>query len=126
MYRNLFNFLDINQKYINTFDGNGVNLQAECDRYEKRIHEVGGINFFLGGVGEDGHLAFNEPFLSLQLRTRVKVLIFDTRIINSCFFDNDIAQVPHCVMFVGVATVLEAREVLIGALRCAALRRRCI
>ena len=72
-------------------------------------------NFFdhIGGIGVDGHLAFNEPFTSLTSRTGVRVLTSDTRIVNSRFFGNDPEQVPAKALSVGVGTVTDSREVLI-------------
>jgi glucosamine-6-phosphate deaminase len=67
----------------------------------------------LGGIGPDGHIAFNEPGSSLSSRTRVKTLTTDTIIANSRFFDNDLDKVPKTALTVGVGTVLDAREVLI-------------
>ena len=116
MKENLFDHIDIDPENTNILNGNAADLQAECDRYEERIREAGGIDLFLGGVGEDGHLAFNEPFSSLNSRTRVKTLTYNTRVVNSRFFDNDVDKVPQCAMSVGVATVLDAKEVLILAL----------
>ena len=74
-----------------------------------------GFDLFLGGVGEDGHIAFNEPFSSLQSRTRVVTLTQDTREVNARFFDGDPSQVPAQALTVGVATVLSAKEVVILA-----------
>ena len=69
----------------------------------------------MGGIGPDGHIAFNEPGSSLTSRTRVKSLTTDTIIANSRFFDNDINLVPKTALTVGVGTVMDAREVLILA-----------
>ena len=80
------------------------------------LNKAGGIDLFLGGVGEDGHIAFNEPFSSLSSRTRVKTLTYNTRVVNSRFFDNDVDKVPQCALTVGVATVMDAREVLVLAI----------
>ncbi|MEG1379577.1 MAG: glucosamine-6-phosphate deaminase, partial [Bacteroidales bacterium] len=66
-----------------------------------------------GGIGPDGHIAFNEPCSSLASRTRMKTLTKDTIIANSRFFDNDVNKVPKTALTVGVGTVLDAREVLI-------------
>ena len=77
------------------------------------IDEAGGIDLFIGGIGPDGHIAFNEPGSSLRSRTRVKSLTTDTRIANSRFFDNDPEKVPEHALTVGVGTVMDAREVLI-------------
>jgi glucosamine-6-phosphate deaminase len=74
---------------------------------------MGGIQLFLGGIGPDGHIAFNEPGSSLSSRTRIKTLTYDTILANARFFDNDIAKVPKTALTVGVATVLDAKQVLI-------------
>jgi glucosamine-6-phosphate deaminase len=66
-----------------------------------------------GGVGEDGHIAFNEPGSSLSSRTRIKTLAYDTILANAQFFDNDIAAVPRMALTVGVKTVLDSREVVV-------------
>lgn len=115
MDKYFFNHVDVPRENINILDGNAPDLKAECDNYEKRIVAAGGIDLFLGGVGEDGHLAFNEPYSSLQSRTRVMDLTYDTLLVNSRFFDNDINNVPRQAMSVGVATVTDAKEVLILA-----------
>lgn len=115
MKNNFFDFVDVPKENINILNGNAPDLAAECASYEERIVKAGGIDLFLGGVGEDGHLAFNEPFSSLVSRTRVKTLTYDTILVNSRFFGGDINQVPKLAMTVGVATVLSAKEVLVLA-----------
>ncbi|MFQ8826137.1 MAG: 6-phosphogluconolactonase [Alistipes sp.] len=62
---------------VNILDGNAPDLEKECADYEARIEKAGGIDLFMGGIGSDGHLAFNEPFSSLGSRTRVKSLTKD-------------------------------------------------
>ena len=113
MWRNLFSRIDIAKANVNILNGNAPDLDAECAGYEERIKKTGGIRLFLGGVGMDGHLAFNEPGSSLASRTRVVRLTTDTRIVNSRFFDNDPNKVPETALSVGVGTVMDAREVLI-------------
>lgn len=115
MWENLFNHIDIKRENVNILNGMADDLDKECADYEKRICDAGGIDLFLGGVGEDGHLAFNEPFSSLSSRTRVKSLTQDTIEVNSRFFDYDTAKVPKLALTVGVATVLSAEKVLILA-----------
>ena len=66
--------IDIDPKNVHILDGNAKDLDAECKRYEKLIAEAGGIELFIGGIGPDGHIAFNEPGSSLVSRTRVKTL----------------------------------------------------
>lgn len=113
MSNNFFSHVDIQERNVNILDGNAPDLKKECERYEARIKSVGGIDLFLGGVGADGHIAFNEPGSSLASRTRDKSLNKDTRIVNSRFFDNDIEQVPKTALTVGVGTILDAQEVMI-------------
>lgn len=113
MRRNLFDHIDCPAENIHIINGNAEDLDAECAHYEQMIEEVGGIDLFLGGIGPDGHIAFNEPFSSLSSRTRIKTLTTDTIIANSRFFDNDVNKVPKHALTVGVGTVLAAREVMI-------------
>lgn len=113
MWSNLFSHIDIPRENVNILNGNAADLEKECADYEAKIKAVGGIDLFLGGIGPDGHIAFNEPGSSLSSRTRIKTLTLDTIIANSRFFDNDINKVPKTALTVGVGTVMDAREVLI-------------
>lgn len=113
MYKNFFNHIDIPNENINMLDGNTLDLVGECQRYEEKMKSYGRIHLFLGGVGTDGHIAFNEPASSLSSRTRIKTLTDDTRINNARFFDGDLAQVPRLALTVGVGTLLDAEEIMI-------------
>lgn len=113
MYENFFNHIDIDKKNINILDGNAENPEKECLDYEAKIKSLGGIHLFMGGMGADGHIAFNIPGSSLQSRTRLVNLNYDTILANSRFFDNDLAKVPKQALTVGVQTVLDSKEVLI-------------
>lgn len=113
MWKNLFSHIDIPEQNVNILNGNAPDLEDECEAYEEKIMDVGGINLFVGGIGPDGHIAFNEPGSSLSSRTRVKTLTYDTIVANSRFFDGDINKVPKTALTVGVGTVLDAEEVLI-------------
>jgi glucosamine-6-phosphate deaminase len=113
MFNNFFNHIDVDKKFVNILNGNAKNLDKECENYEKKIKKAGGINLFVGGIGPDGHIAFNEPGSSLGSLTRVKTLTMDTIIANSRFFDNDVNKVPKLALTVGVKTVLDAEEVMI-------------
>ena len=86
MWNNFFSHIDIKPENVNILNGNAPDLEKECADYEARIEKAGGIDLFMGGIGSDGHLAFNEPFSSLGSRTRVKSLTKDTIIANSRFF----------------------------------------
>jgi glucosamine-6-phosphate deaminase len=128
MWNHFFKYIDIDPKNVHLLDGNANDLIHECNEYERAIQEAGGIELFVGGIGPDGHIAFNEPgrtiyvhkkndlFFgysgsSLVSRTRVKTLAQDTIIANARFFDNDITKVPTSALTVGVGTVMDAREV---------------
>jgi len=113
MWSNFFSHIDIKAENTNILNGNADDLEEECEEYEAKIKKAGGIDLFLGGIGPDGHIAFNEPASSLASRTRQKTLTTDTIIANSRFFDNDVNQVPKTAITVGVGTVLDAKEVLI-------------
>ncbi|MDO4431301.1 MAG: glucosamine-6-phosphate deaminase [Lonepinella koalarum] len=113
MYNNFFNHVDAQEKNINILNGNTADHDEECRRYEEKIKSYGKIHLFMGGVGVDGHIAFNEPASSLSSRTRIKTLTEDTLIANSRFFNNDVSQVPKYALTVGVGTLLDAEEVMI-------------
>ncbi|MDO5089086.1 MAG: glucosamine-6-phosphate deaminase [Leptotrichiaceae bacterium] len=115
MYENLFRHIDIKPENINIPNGLADNLTEECQRYEDKIKSTGGIKLFLGGIGEDGHIAFNEPGSSLASRTRDKELTYDTILANSRFFDNDMEKVPKLALTVGVGTLMDSEEIMILA-----------
>ncbi|KAI9355184.1 glucosamine-6-phosphate isomerase 1 [Pilaira anomala] len=126
MWNNLFKHVDINPSNVYMLDGNAPDLDEECKKFEADIARVGGIELFLGGIGPDGHIAFNEPGSSLTSRTRVKTLAYETIIANARFFNGDITKVPKLALTVGVATVMDAREVVIlitGAHKAIALAK---
>jgi len=113
MYKHFFSHVDVPPNQVHILNGNASDLDLECQEYEEKILKYGGIELFLGGIGTDGHLAFNEPGSSLASRTRVKTLTYETVIANARFFENDITQVPRQALTVGIATVLAAHEVVI-------------
>jgi len=113
MWDNFFRHIDIKKENVHILNGMADDPEAECAAYEQAITEAGGIDLFLGGIGPDGHIAFNEPGSSLSSRTRIKTLTTDTVIANSRFFDYDVEKVPKTALTVGVGTVLDAKEVLI-------------
>ena len=113
MWNNFFSHIDIKKENVNILNGNAEDLEKECAQYEERIKAAGGIDLFMGGVGPDGHIAFNEPGSSLTSLTRMKTLTQDTIIANSRFFDDDVNKVPKTALTVGVGTVMAARSVMI-------------
>ncbi|MCX7024461.1 MAG: glucosamine-6-phosphate deaminase [Spirochaetes bacterium] len=115
MWKAFFGKVDIDPANVNIPDGNAPDLGAECARYEAKIGALGGIDLFVGGIGADGHIAFNEPGSSLSSRTRVKTLTRDTKTVNARFFGGDFSKVPSTALTVGVGTIMDSREVLILA-----------
>ncbi|XP_046371976.2 glucosamine-6-phosphate isomerase 2-like [Haliotis rufescens] len=126
MWNNFFKHIDIVPENAHILDGNAADLEVECNRFESEITKAGGIELFIGGIGPDGHIAFNEPGSSLVSRTRVKTLNQDTILANARFFDGDMSKVPTEALTVGVGTVMDAKEVMIlitGAHKALALSK---
>ena len=115
MKDNFFSGVDIPPTNTHILYGMTSNPEAEAAAYEDAIKAAGGIELFLGGIGNNGHIAFNEPGSSLASRTRVVTLNAETRAANARFFDGDAAMVPSRALTVGIGTVMDAREVLILA-----------
>ena len=115
MKDNFFSQIDIPPVNTHLLYGMASDPEAECAAYEEAIKAAGGIELFMGGIGNNGHIAFNEPGSSLNSRTRVVNLNAETRAANSRFFDGDAARVPARALTVGIGTVMDAREVLILA-----------
>lgn len=113
MEENFFKHINIKPQNIHMLNGLTKNYEKECQDYENAIRELGGVRLFIGGVGTDGHIAFNEPFSSLCSRTRVKTLTESTRQANARFFDGNIDRVPTTAITVGVGTIMDAAEVMI-------------
>ena len=114
MHTNLFNHINIPTENINLLNGLANNLKKECQDYENKIIDAGGIDLFLCGVGQDGHIAFNEPGSSLTSKTRIKTLCEDTIIANSRFFNHK-RDVPNQALTVGIQTVMDAKEIIMMA-----------
>ncbi len=113
MWNNFFSHIDIKKENVHILNGNAEDLVKECQDYEKAIEAAGGIDLFMGGVGPDGHLAFNEPGSSLSSVTRIKTLTTDTIHANSRFFEGNLDLVPKQALTVGIGTVMAAKEVLL-------------
>lgn len=115
MWDTFFSHVDIKRENTNILNGMTDDHEGECRRYEEKIKSFGKINLFLGGIGSDGHIAFNEPGSSLTSRTRIKTLTHETVVANSRFFDGDITKVPTTALTVGVGTVMDSEEIVILA-----------
>lgn len=96
-------------------DGLAADIPAACAQYETAIRDAGGIDLQILGIGTDGHIAFNEPGSSLGSRTRIKTLTRQTRFDNARFFGGDIDAVPTHCLTQGLATIMEARHLILVA-----------
>lgn len=115
MRRNLFSHVDMLPENINIPNGNASDMEAACRAYEEKIKSYGGIELFLGGVGRNGHIAFNEPGSAFDSKTRVVKLDQNTMEANARFFNNDVSLVPAQAVTMGLGTICAAREVVIMA-----------
>ena len=96
-------------------DGLATDIPAACAEYENAIHQAGGVDLQILGIGTDGHIGFNEPGSSLGSRTRIKTLTRQTRLDNARFFDGNVDLVPTHCLTQGLATIMAARHVVLVA-----------
>lgn len=115
MYNNFFNHIDIPKKNINILNGNARSLEYECQEFEKKLTSLGSMELIIGGVGNDGHIAFNEPGSSLTSVTRIKTLNHSTILANSRFFNDNITNTPTVALTMGIKTILTAKDILVLA-----------
>jgi glucosamine-6-phosphate deaminase len=113
MEENFYRLMDADPARIHVPDGSAPDPEAECERYEAAIREAGGVDLGVLGIGRNGHIGFNEPGAPFDSRTRVVRLAESTRRVNASDFEN--GQVPERAITVGMATIFEAREVLLLA-----------
>jgi glucosamine-6-phosphate deaminase len=115
MHDRLFKHVNITASQIGFLDGHARDLQAECERYDRAIESVGGLDLLILGIGANGHIGFNEPAETLAARTHRVVLEDESRAGNALWFDGDVAQVPREALSMGMATILNAREIVLVA-----------
>ncbi|UCH62850.1 MAG: glucosamine-6-phosphate deaminase [Fidelibacterota bacterium] len=114
MWENLFKHINVDSRYVHIPAGMADDIEEQCEWYEERIDEVGGIDLQILGIGENGHIAFNEPGSSLGSRTRIKTLTEKTRQGNARFFGS-MDQVPKYAITMGIGTIMEAWRLLLLA-----------
>ena len=115
MRERLFDRVDIDPARAHLPDGAAPDPREAARRYEALIAEAGGIDLQLLGIGEAGHIGFNEPLSALASRTRDKTLTPTTRAQNAAMFGGDPERVPTRALTMGVGTILEARELVLLA-----------
>ncbi|OYD07698.1 glucosamine-6-phosphate deaminase [Paludifilum halophilum] len=112
MDQNLFSGLDIDKARTHLPDGMAEDLEQECIQYEEKLKKAGGIDIQLLGLGRNGHIGFNEPGTPFSSRTHVVELDDSTRQANRRFFDS-LDEVPTRAITMGIASIMEAREILL-------------
>ena len=115
LQRHFYGHVDVHPSRIHFFDGLAEHAVAQCQRYERELSEVGGIDLAVLGIGVNGHVAFNEPSDALQPRTHVVKLSRPTREANAVLFGDDPAKVPTEAYTIGMATLLSAKRIALIA-----------
>ena len=113
LWNNFFSHIDIPPENVRLLNGSAPDFERECRSFEESIRLAGGMHLFLGSIGPDGHVGFNEPGSSLSSRTRIKTITHGARSANARWFGNDINKVPKTGLTMGVATIMDAEEVVI-------------
>ncbi|MGV3766042.1 MAG: glucosamine-6-phosphate deaminase [Chitinophagaceae bacterium] len=116
MHRHLFDHVDIDAANINIPNGEIAkeDVKKHCAEYEARIDRAGGIDLQVLGIGNNGHIGFNEPGSAIYSKTRLITLDNSTRIANSHEFRN-ISEVPRLAITMGISTIMKARKVILMA-----------
>ena len=115
MEHHLFRRVNLNRDRIHFLDGSATDPEAECARYERAIDEAGGLDLQVLGIGTNGHIGFNEPARELQPRTHRVTLKPETRHSNASLFGGDPEAVPMEALSMGMATILQARNIVLLA-----------
>ena len=124
MDAHLFSHVNLNPANIHFLDGMAPDGEAECARYERAIADAGGIDVQVLGIGGNGHIGFNEPGEELVARTHRVVLHDVTRRANAPLFGGRAEDVPREALSMGMATILNARTLLLMA--TGSRKARCI
>ena len=115
MQRELFGPVGLPAAHVEFLNGCAPDLDAECERYEQAIAAAGGIDLMILGIGSNGHIGFNEPGAELHVRSHRAHLQPGTRRANAAIFGGDVARVPEAALSMGMATILQARAVVLMA-----------
>ncbi|CAH8669221.1 unnamed protein product [Schistosoma rodhaini] len=123
MYHNFFKHIDIDPKNVHILNGITDDPEAECEMFEMEIKKAGGIHLFVGGIGPDGHIAFNEPGSSLASRTRVKTLAKETVVANARFFGDNLSQISSIINAIFIILAM-SQDISISILQMGFLLRQ--
>ena len=114
MNSNLFDQVNIDKQNTNVPNGLAVDAEAECDRYNKLIRQLGGIDLQLLGIGHNGHIGFNEPEEAFEKETHLVTLTESTIEANARLFDKQ-EEVPKYAFTMGIKSIMQAKKILIIA-----------
>lgn len=114
MYEKLFKHINIKDENIHLPRGMAQDIEKECEEYEKRIDAAGGIDLQVLGIGNNGHIGFNEPDLKFEAATHIVKLDEETKAANSRFFGS-MDEVPDYAVSMGIKTIMHARKIILLA-----------
>ncbi len=114
MNQNLFNHVNIKMENTNVPNGLAADTEAECNRYDQLIENLGGIDLQLLGIGNNGHIGFNEPDVIFEKGTHVVELKETTIKANARFFES-IDDVPRKAITMGIKSIMSAKKVILVA-----------
>jgi glucosamine-6-phosphate deaminase len=114
MFDNLFNHINIKKENIFIPNGMASDIERECREFEETIRKKGGIDLQVLGIGNNGHIGFNEPDIKFEATTHEVKLDEETILANARFFDT-IDEVPKYAISMGIKTIMHARKVLLLA-----------
>lgn len=114
MWDTFFKYINIKKENIHLLNGATENIKEECNQYEILIQKHGGIDLQILGIGDNGHLGFNEPAIGLNSKTHLVNLSEETIQANSQYFD-DIQKIPRQALTMGIGTIMKAKKIVLLA-----------
>lgn len=114
MSNNLFNHINIKKENVHVPNGMAKDIDKECSEYEETIKNYGGMDLQILGIGNNGHIGFNEPDLKFEATTHLVKLDDETIEANSRFFKT-IDDVPKCAVSMGIKTIMHAKKIILLA-----------
>lgn len=113
MHEHFFNHIDIDPKRVYVPNGTAQDPEKECLAYDELVRSLGGIDLQLLGIGQDGHIGFNEPGSAFELGTHLVDLDESTIEANKRFFNDDASLVPKQAFTMGIRMIMQARKVVL-------------
>lgn len=114
MESNLFQHININPEHTYLPNGNAIDPEAECKRYDELIADLGGIDVQVLGIGHNGHIGFNEPDNAFEKMTHIVELGDTTIEANARFFDS-VDDVPKTAITMGIKSIMQAKKIILIA-----------